>query len=42
MNVRTGTIGGTVAGPRRAYLVTITVSDSGGARTTTRFTWRVR
>jgi len=42
INVRTGAIGGTVAGPRRAYLVTITVTDSGRARTTTRFTWRVR
>jgi len=42
INVRTGAIGGTVAGPRRAYLVTITVTDSGRARTTTRFTWRIR
>ena len=37
-----GRIAGTVTGPRRAYLVRITVTDAGGAWTATRFTWRVR
>ena len=42
LNARTGAIRGTVLGSRRAYVVTIAVRDSGGARTTTSFTWRVR
>jgi len=42
LDTRTGAIRGTVSAAPRAYLVTIVVSDSGGVRATTRFTWRVR
>jgi hypothetical protein len=41
LDARTDVILGTVTGPRRTYTVTIAVIDSGGARVTTRFTWRV-
>ena len=42
LDVRTGLISGTVAARRGAYLVRLTATDTGGARTRTRFTWRVR
>jgi len=42
LDARTGTISGTISGARRTYLVTVAVTDSGGARITTRFSWRVR
>jgi hypothetical protein len=42
LDAATGRIAGTVVGRRGAYLVRLTASDSGGAWTTTRFTWRVR
>ncbi len=42
LNARTGVIGGTITGARGTYVVIIVVTDSGGARTTGRFAWRVR
>jgi serine protease len=42
ISATTGAIRGRVAGGRHVYLVTVVVTDSGGARITIGFTWRVR
>jgi len=41
INAKTGVISGSTSATRRAYSVTLTVTDSGGARTTARFAWTV-